>query len=195
MKKGIAFFDFDGTLTSSDSFGLFAIHSVGRYKYYLSLFKAIPAILGWKLHMISNSKAKERVFTYLYKGKSRQWFENQGASFIPVIDRNLRKEGIRILEKHKNDSDEICIVTASMLPWVKPWAERHGITRVIATETEYDSTGNLTGRFSTPNCHGNEKVRRVKEAYPDLKLYRSFAYGDSKSDIPLINSVDHGRII
>ena len=40
---------------------------------------------------------------------------------------------------------------------------------LISTELEVKD-GKLTGKFSTPNCNGKEKVRRIKEKY-NLKLY------------------------
>ena len=63
-------------------------------------------------------------------------------------------------------------------------------TAVIATEAETGPERRLTGRFSTPNCYGQEKVRRFLEAYPMRAQYALCAYGDSSSDEPLLAFAD-----
>lgn len=40
-----------------------------------------------------------------------------------------------------------------------------------------------TGLYDGLNCHGEEKVRRMRETYPDAQIDRF--YSDSKSDLPL----------
>ena len=40
-----------------------------------------------------------------------------------------------------------------------------------------------TGRFSGLNCHGEEKVRRFREVFPEVQIDEF--YSDSHSDAPL----------
>ena len=40
-----------------------------------------------------------------------------------------------------------------------------------------------TGRYSGPNCHGAEKVRRFRQRFPDARIDGFFS--DSLSDSPL----------
>lgn len=196
-EKGIAFFDFDGTLTSKDSFGLFAKHSVGTMRYLISVLLSIPDIILWKSGKITNSKAKQRLFSRLYKGRSKAWFENKGVSFSSIIDSHLNDTGMSLLQEHISAGDDICIVTASLSTWIVPWAHKNGIMTVIATEPEFDDKGNLTGKFATPNCHGKEKVERIKDllSLSGGRYYKATAYGDSKSDMEMINYVGRGKLI
>jgi phosphoserine phosphatase len=60
---------------------------------------------------------------------------------------------------------------------------------VIATEPEIKN-GVLTGRFSTPNCYGQEKKRRFLEKYPDRDRYILYVYGDSNGDKELLEMAD-----
>ena len=47
------------------------------------------------------------------------------------------------------------------------------------------------GRCDGDNCHGQEKVRRIKEAYP-LDQYREiYAYGDTGGDRPMLGLATH----
>lgn len=191
----IAFFDFDGTLTDKDSLVLFALHSVGIWKYAYGLMASLPAIFKWKIGISTNSFAKEILLSHLYKGKSKDWFETKAKSFIRVVDDNLNDKGIEILKKHRAEGDEICIVTASPEIWIKPWAMSNGIKKVIGTELKFDSNGDFTGRFLTPNCHGKEKVERILKCYPEIKSCKTCAYSDSESDKPMLEVVDEGIMI
>ena len=40
-----------------------------------------------------------------------------------------------------------------------------------------------TGVYDGLNCHGEEKVRRMRELYPELQI--AAFYSDSRSDAPL----------
>ena len=198
MKKlGIVFFDFDGTLIKADSFSLFAKFAVGKRLFYSALFRTMPYIIRWKLGLLSNSKAKEYLFFNLYKGRSRAWFEEKGQEFMRLIDNHLRTDTIALLEEYKGKRFEICIVTASLSQWVEPWAAAHSINYVLSTEAAFDKEDNLTGKFATPNCHGEEKVRRISERFPQLRTEYSqiHAFGDSRGDLPMIRFAGSGRLV
>lgn len=98
--------------------------------------------------------------------------------------------------KLRAEGYQIAIVSASISLWIIPWAEKHGIDVVIATEAEIDYKNHqLTGRFSTPNCFGDEKVKRIREFFPDIDKLHSVAFSDSRSDIPMLHIATHGILI
>lgn len=191
-KPRIAFFDFDGTLTRHDSLFGFARHAVGIRKLFAALMKSMPVIMMWKLGKRSNSEAKEALFGYLYKGLDSEFLRKKAESFADVLDRDLRPETMEKLQEHLRNGDEVVIVSASMGLWIGPWARRHTIGKLLTTEPEVDASGKLTGKFLTPNCHGQEKERRILAAYPDIKEYTSYAYGDSSGDDAMLALADHG---
>ena len=57
MKRKVALFDFDGTLTRHDTLVTFAVHAVGRRKFFWAMCWSLPWIVGWKCGILSNSKA------------------------------------------------------------------------------------------------------------------------------------------
>jgi hypothetical protein len=60
----------------------------------------------------------------------------------------------------------------------------------ISTKLEVKN-GVLTGRFSTLNCNGQEKVIRIKEKY-DLIIYDEIhVFGNSKGDFPMLDLGTH----
>jgi phosphoserine phosphatase len=61
---------------------------------------------------------------------------------------------------------------------------------LISTELEVIN-GKLTGNFSTPNCNGKEKVRRIKEKYNLSKYDEIHVFGNSKGDFPMLSLGTH----
>lgn len=190
MKRRLALFDFDGTLIKGDSFILFGKFAVGQSNFLKALFKSFPVLVGWKLGLRSSSEAKQRLFYNLFNGMPLHEFERKCLDFKAEIESREKPSVMKELKTHIARGDEVAIVSASVADWIRPWAESRGIATVIGTEAE-KKNGLLTGRFSTPNCKGEEKVRRVKESYPDWGEYEIFAYGDSSGDDAMLALADH----
>ena len=82
------------------------------------------------------------------------------------------------------------IVSASIDNWVLPFARVLGVKQVLGTQLELSRGDRLTGRFSTPNCYGPEKVRRLQTLFPQRTNYYLIAYGDSRGDRELLSFAD-----
>ncbi len=187
----IAFFDFDGTLMRHDSFIKFAKFSVGKKALIFSLMKSVPILILWKLGFKNNSEAKQTLFSHLYRGISYSRFKEFCQAYVSSIDSDIRPEIIMIKNNHKSEGHKVIIVSASIGDWIRPWARCNGVDDVIATEVEVDNFGNLTGRFSTPNCHGAEKATRIKKSLPAIEDFETWAYGDSSGDNAMLALVTH----
>lgn len=187
----IAFFDFDGTLKRHDSFIEFALFSVGKKATVKALVKSLPALFLWKLGIKTNSEAKQAVFTQLYRGLSYAKFKELGCAYAERVDADLRPEIVEIKNRHKDGGHKVFIVSASIADWIRPWASRNGIDAVIATEADVDEQGKLTGKFSTPNCHGAEKASRIKLLFPMIEDCETWGYGDSSGDEAMLDMVKH----
>ena len=61
---------------------------------------------------------------------------------------------------------------------------------LISTELEVKN-GELTGKFSTPNCNGIEKVKRIKEKYNLSEYDEIHVFGNSNGDLPMIELGTH----
>lgn len=194
MKQRIAVFDFDGTLTAGDSYTAFARHAVGMPRLLYALLRTAPSLAAWRLGFIDGARAKEALTRALYEGMSLDDFRTHCRKLVPVIESMLRKDVMERLEEHQRRGDRVIIVSASIDEWIRPWAELHGIEAVLATGLERDGRGRLTGRFSTPNCRGDEKVRRLRALLGDLGKYEISVYGDSpEGDGPLLAIADHAH--
>ncbi len=187
----IAFFDFDGTLTKHDSFLGFALFSRGKLAFLKAFLRSLPILISWKIGLKTNSEAKERLFSMLYRGMEYAAFKHYCENFSDYIEGDLRPEIVRLLSNHKRQNHQVIIVSASIQDWILPWAHSYGVDTVIGTEIEVDDCGKLTGRFRTPNCHGKEKVKRILGVIPDISNYEIWGYGNSEGDREMLEIVNH----
>lgn len=183
--KNLILFDFDGTITTKDSLGEFLFFSNGFLKFYFGALCLSPILFAHKMGFISSDYSKQIVLKYFFKGKSIQWMEAMGNKFCEIrLPAILKKDALLSIKKHINDGDDVCIVTASLSFWVKPWADSLNLN-VISTKMEV-KLNLLTGKYNGYNCNSYEKVNQIKREY-DIKAYKNIiAYGDSKGDLPML---------
>lgn len=193
--KEIVAFDFDGTLIGGDSFGGFARFARGRMGWYRALIKNFFSLAGWKLGRVDADLAKERLFSTLFRGMPAATYRRLGEEYLPFLEKMDLPLTLGELREAQRRGAEVAIVSASVGDWLRPWADKKGIPTVISTEVEVDADGRLTGRFSTPNCSGQEKVRRLKQRFPRRNLYRLTAYGDSSGDDEMLREADKGVLL
>ncbi len=157
-KKQVVVFDFDGTLTSDDTFISFSRYALGDGRCAIGALRALPWLIGWKMGVVSNSKAKEKLYSLLYKGLSKVELMETSRKFMP----RYKQESLDLLKRHLEKGDTVYIISASLDIWLNEIAKKLGV-KLICTETTADNSGHLDGTFSTSNCHGEEKVKRLKE--------------------------------
>lgn len=132
---------------------------------------------------------KEAFAGNLWTGVKHEDYLYAAKSYAEMrVEKNLLPRAMNAFSRHLTSGDDVYIVTASFKDWVEFWAERYGVS-VIGTELGV-SGGVLTGRFSTPNCRGAEKVRRIR-AKANLEAYsKIYAYGNSGGDRQMLAIAD-----
>ena len=188
--KRIAAFDFDGTITRKDTLIEFLRFSGGSVRFYAVFALFSPLLVLMKLKLYSNQKAKEKIFAHYFKGMPilqfddlcRRFFEKKGHSLI-YADAKAQ------IAKHKDQDDEVVIISASIENWVRYFADALQADKLLATQIEVKD-GKITGRFLTANCYGKEKVNRLLCVYPERAKYYLIAYGDSRGDKELLQFAD-----
>ncbi|MDE5642096.1 MAG: HAD-IB family hydrolase [Muribaculaceae bacterium] len=191
-KETLALFDFDGTLTKKDSFIEFARHTVGNRALTIGIVKNFFWLCLWKLKVCNGGTAKQHLFSSLYRGMHYDEFLKYCSTFSTRLVSIEREKLVLKLDWHVKSGHKVYIVSASAPEWIWPWAKSHGINHdnIIGTMIARNESDNLTGRFSTPNCNGEEKVRRIISNIPDIDKYVVYAYGNSSGDIPMLNLAD-----
>ena len=138
---------------------------------------------------MKNDVAKQITFSYFFKGMSENDYLLKCRSFKEVINQILRSEAMRKIAQHKSEGHQLIIVSASMEDWILPWAQENDFNQVLSTKVEVQDA-KLTGKFATANCHGEQKVFRVKQYIPDFSDAFFYAYGDSSGDKELLEFAD-----
>jgi HAD superfamily hydrolase (TIGR01490 family) len=188
--RKLALFDLDGTLTRKDTLIEIIRYIHGDTRLYLGLIFLSPYLLLFKMGIIANWKAKEAMLTYFFRHMPYDKFQKKCYQFSQdVLPGLIRVEGIKTLKRLREEDARIVIVSASAEEWVLPWCELLSIS-FIGTRLEVKD-GKLTGKISGRNCHGYEKVNRIR-AELDLSRYSEiYAYGDSDGDLPMLQLARH----
>lgn len=186
MKKEIAFFDFDGTITTKDTLLEFIKFNKGQFLFYLGFLLYSPYLVAYKLRIISNQFAKEKILRFFFKNTPAEHFAHQCDQFYKkTLPGLLRSKAVDEIRRLQRNGSIVVIVSASPENWIYQWALQMQV-ELLASKLEIKD-GKITGRIIGKNCHGEEKVRRITEMY-NLSEYKVIAaYGDSNGDKPMLN--------
>ncbi len=215
MNRRIAFFDFDGTITTKDTLLEFIKFSKGNFLFGIGFLLTSPWLVAFKLKLISNQRAKEKVLTFFFRkcflSRWQQDCDRFSADRLPQL---IRPKALQEIGRLREKGATVVIVSASPENWIRGWAKEMGAA-LIATKMETrpavgtnaasgvdadraatNATGGgegrggeerrLTGKIEGINCHGREKVRRIEELYPLAEYDEIYTYGDSSGDKPML---------
>jgi phosphatidylglycerophosphatase C len=174
-------FDFDGTLTTYDSFTAFLAWKAGAFPYFIGLARLLPNITAYGLNRDRGRLKAAAVATFL-GGEPIGRLEADAEAFaMEKAQAMLRPDAVQAWRNWRAQGALMAIVTASPETTVRPFARALGADLLIGTRLQFDEQGRVTGRFVGPNCRGPEKVARLKEALgEDVTL--AAAYGDTSGD-------------
>lgn len=197
MSGRIVIFDLDGTLTHKDTFIPYLIGFVLRRPWRIFRLWALPVWCAlFIIKRIDNGTLKERFIATFLKGASRKEIQDWTIRFVPQAMKRMRAGALEALDRHRRDGDLLVLLSASIDIYVAELGRTLGFEEVICTKVEWRNE-RITGRLSTPNCHGKEKVgqfnallaRVGKERFNGRKPV-IIAYADHQSDLPLLRAVD-----
>lgn len=109
-----------------------------------------------------------------------------------VIDPLVYAEALELIDSHRDAGRRVYLVSASPEEIVLPLARHVGVDDAIATRARIDADGRYTGEveFYSAGVHKVEAIEREVERH-DLDLANSFAYSDSITDLPMLETVGH----
>ncbi len=186
MKRGLALFDFDGTITTHDTLFEVIKFFKGNFSFWVGMVILLPDLVLYKLNLVSDRAVKEKVLNFFFNGVKLADFQKKCDDFcrskLPSI---LRKEAMEKIAWHKQNNDRILVVSASAENWIAGWCRAMELD-LIGTQLEV-ADGKITGRLASANCNGVEKINRIK-GYLKLTDYATiYAYGNSSGDKPMLS--------
>lgn len=179
--KSIAFFDLDGTITSKDTMWEFLEYTHGKTKLVINILLLSPVLILLKLKIIPNWKAKIMLLSFFYKGWEHKKLKSMGEKFaLKRIPEMVYPKAMERITWHLGQRHEVVVVSASAALWIESWCADQNM-KLLATELAFKNEM-FTGQYATPNCHGKEKVKRIKQSYNIDAYDKIYAYGDTRAD-------------
>ena len=173
-------YDFDGTIYNGDS-----TKDIIKFAFKKHPFMVMKCLRNARKRnrdflqgLCSFEQVKEEMLAFIFKLENYPKFVNA------FVDSHMNK--IKPLYKSRHTDNDV-IVTASYDLWVNLFARKLGVRNVIATRV--DPNGKIMGI----NCKGDEKLRRIREALPNIPIEN--AYTDSQSDEVLLINAANGYVI
>jgi phosphatidylglycerophosphatase C len=189
----IVAFDFDGTLTTHDTFTAFLRWRAGLLAYVAGIIRLTPQLVAY-LFTRDRGALKAAAARLFLQGATREELETDAEAFAEThMARLIRPDALAVWREHAAKGATMAIVTASPETVIAPFARRLGADWLIGTQLGFDESGRFTGRFCTPNCRAEEKVLRLKAAFGD-DMTLAAAYGDTSGDLAMLAFASEGHM-
>jgi HAD superfamily hydrolase (TIGR01490 family) len=193
--RGVAAFDFDGTLTRRDSLVPFLARVVGWPRVVVALTVHAPTFVAVALGRHDRDAAKERMLVRLLAGRAADAVTDAGRAYgARLVAHKLRPEMRERIAWHRREGHEIVIVSASLDVYLDEVARRLAVDRLLCTQLEIDGNGRCTGRMVGGNCRGAEKATRLRAHLGDDDV-TLWVYGDSAGDREMLAMADHATLV
>jgi phosphatidylglycerophosphatase C len=181
----LALFDFDGTITTSDTFAPFLFYAAEPARIVIGRIVLSPLIVGYKLRLVSTSRVRRSAARFVFRGRREAEVRQAGLEYSRSRLANVvRPHALERIRWHQAQGDEVVVVSASLDVYLADWCRQLGI-ELICTELEAQE-GVLTGRYRNGDCCGPEKAKRVQERYDLRRFSLVYAYGDTREDDALL---------
>ncbi|MEP1230083.1 MAG: HAD family hydrolase, partial [Litorimonas sp.] len=128
----IVVFDFDGTITTKDTFALFLRYYAGTSAWTFKIAALLPTFISYKLGLIDRHAVKKAVVKKFFKGHSAQAVDDRAAQFakdiIPALIRPAAQARLDALKATSEfgsefDYESLYICSASIGPYLRHWAK------------------------------------------------------------------------
>jgi len=190
-KPVVAVFDFDGTITYVDSFLPFLRHVCGFGGFWIRFLMLSPALALHLVGVIGNTRTKELFLKWFLGGRSEESLCRSAETFsVGPLAALVNPLAMEKVAWHRDQGHRLILLSASPELYLRDWVMRNGFEQVLGTRLVL-ANGRVTGRIDGRNCHGAEKVERLKAELGNLGDYEIHSYGDSRSDLILLDQIDH----
>lgn len=195
-----ALFDLDQTLLPYDTQALFCnfvLKKHGWRRLYLGLFTAAAPLKA--LHLIGTAGMKRAFLSYLWRMPRAELTALSHEFAETIVPPLLYPEVMAEVERHRAAGRTLILNTASpefyatAIARVLKFDHCFG-TRILFTSDRMPLLPKLDGE----NNKHEEKLKRMRHLMPtelSLPMPVSFAYSDSKADLPMLRFVEHPVVV
>lgn len=189
-----AFFDVDNTIIrGASSFHL----AVGLYRRGFFRSLDILRFAVYQARYLTFGENRQQIDEVRYR--ALEIMRGRSVAEVVAIAEDIYDEVLalrifpgtqRLLDQHLRAGHEVWLVTAAPLEIADIIARRLGATGALGTVAEHED-GFYTGRLVGDMLHGKAKASAIRALAEreGIDLSRSFAYGDSTNDVPILSEV------
>ncbi|HEX5384903.1 MAG TPA: HAD-IB family hydrolase, partial [Propionibacteriaceae bacterium] len=190
---GLAIFDLDGTIMSTNVIEQYLWARLPE----LSRAQQLAEVGQVMRHLPSYLRAEQRDRgTFLravyrrYRGADLAALERfVDTSLAPHILSRLSPDAVRRIREHRAAAHTTILITGVVRPLTRPLQPLFDV--IVAADLGVDEEGRCTGFLTGPPVVGESRAAWLKHyaTQHGVTLDRSFAYADSHSDLPMLETV------
>ncbi|MER2089704.1 HAD family phosphatase [Sporosarcina sp. JAI121] len=193
----VAIFDFDGTLYSEETFQLLMshlrYHPIHKSKYKRFYRAILPPFIGHKLKLVPEAKMKERSMQIYLNALGISSMDEMDSYFGELTEKvreGFNLELISRLKQHTDENVHIMLVSGAYTSLLQSVTKALHFDTIIGTEIPMngDSIDYRTPIYHIQGQRKNDKIKEVLDG-KEIDWQNSFAYGDSLSDLSVLELV------
>jgi HAD superfamily hydrolase (TIGR01490 family) len=166
MKRALAIYDMDRTITRRATYTPFLMHAALRLAPWrlILLPVALLSTLAYGARLINRARLKELNYTLLIgRAIEPERLEPVIQSFADrQVATNIVPGARASIASDRAAGRRLVMATASYRIYAAAIAERLGFRDVIATETQIDGNGRIIARIEGSNCYGDSKLAMIQ---------------------------------
>ncbi len=171
----VAAFDFDGTISTGDTFFPFLLYACGRRRVYPALASGLVELLLPGDGKSVRDRLKASLVRRLFRGMPCARLQEIAHAYAEqVVQRRLRPKALARIRWHREQGHRCIMVSASLDVYLAPIARALGFDDLLCTRLAAEGDA-YSGELIGEKCRGAEKVARLTALLGDLSQYRLYA--------------------
>lgn len=193
----VAIFDFDGTIYAEETFTLLMKHLKEHPTYHSSykrFYRAIvPPYIANKLKLYPDNKMKKRsmqLYLEAFNGLTKQEMDIYFSEIKATMQQDFNAKVLERLKRHQEENIHILLVSGAYTQFLERVTDGLVFNQIIGTDIFYKDDRVYTKNVIN-HVNGQQKTLKVHEALDGHQIdwENSYAYGDSFSDMPVLELV------
>lgn len=193
----VAIFDFDGTIYAEETFTLLMKHLKEHPTYHSSykrFYRAIvPPYIANKLKLYPDNKMKKRsmqLYLEAFNGLTKQEMDIYFGEIKATMQQDFNAKVLERLKRHQEENIHILLVSGAYTQFLERVTDGLVFNQIIGTDIFYKDDKVYT-KNAINHVNGQQKTLKVHEALVGHQIdwENSYAYGDSFSDMPILELV------
>ncbi|GGA26438.1 HAD family hydrolase [Psychrobacillus lasiicapitis] len=193
----VAIFDFDGTLYAEETFKLLMNH-LKEHPLYQTKYKRfyrsiVPPYIANKIRLYPDAKMKARsmqLYIEAFDGIAEKEMVTYFDELTTAVQKDFNQTVLARLEKHQAENIHILLVSGAYTQFLHQVTAGISFNQIIGTEIFYKDSKVDTKTF-IDHVNGTRKTEHILQALEGQPIdwENSYAYGDSFSDLPVLELV------